>query len=172
MPNTFELIASSTVGATAVSSIEFTSIPQTYTDLVIKVSARDDNSPSQNGSYYIIYFNNSSSSYSARFLRGNGSTVISSTFAQYAGNATTTALTASTFNNDEIYIPNYTGSNNKSYSSDSVVETNATGAFATLIAGLWSNTAAITSIKLEAANAGSNKFVQYSTFYLYGVKNA
>ena len=172
MANTFELIASSTVGATAVSSIEFTSIPSTYTDLIVKVSARNDDSASASGSYYIVYFNSSGTSFSSRFLRGTGSAVTSSTFAQYAGNSTTTGQTASTFSNDEIYIPNYAGSTNKSYSADSVVENNATGAFATLIAGLWSNTAAITSVKIEAANAGVNKFVQYSTFYLYGVKNA
>ena len=37
---TFTKIASATVGSGGASSIEFTSIPSTYTDLVIKLSMR------------------------------------------------------------------------------------------------------------------------------------
>jgi hypothetical protein len=99
----------------------------------------------------------------------NGSASSSGSFAAYAGNSVTTGQTSSTFSNDSIYIPNYAGSAYKSYSADGVVENNATGAFATFNAGLWSNTAAITSITLTA---GVGSFVQYSNFYLYGVKNA
>jgi hypothetical protein len=57
--------------------------------------------------------------------------------------------TANTFGNTEFYIPNYTSSNYKSFSVDGVTENNATAAFA-LYAGLWSNTAAITSFRLNA----------------------
>ena len=171
MANTFELISSYTVSSPQIS-YTFSSIASTYTDLILKVSARDDNSASANGSYYRIYFNGSSSSYTAIYLRGTGSAVASGSFAQYAGNSVTTAQTSNTFSNDEIYIPNYAGSTNKSYSVDAVVENNNTGAFATLIAGLWANTAAITSVKIEAANAGANYFQANTTFYLYGVKNA
>lgn len=168
--STMKKIQSVTVGSGGAANIEFTSIPSTFDDLLIKVSSRSDDSASTSGSYYIIFFNGSSTSFTNRYLRGNGSAVSSATFAQYAGNSSTTGQTASTFSNDEIYIPNYAGSTNKSYSGDSVVENNATGAFQTFNAGLWSNTAAITSVKLEAANAGANKFVQYSTFTLYGIK--
>jgi hypothetical protein len=171
MATTYTLINKSILSGTQ-SSITFTAIPSTYTDLLIKVSARDDNSASANGSYYIIYFNGSSTSYSDIFLRGNGSSVGSGSFAQYAGNSVTTAQTSNTFSNDEIYIPNYAGSTNKTYSADAVVENNATGAFATFNAGLWSNTAAITSVKIEAANGGANLFQIGSSFYLYGIKNS
>ncbi len=71
-----------------------------------------------------------------------------------------------TFANGEIYIPNYTASVNKSVSIDSVTENNATSAIAALDAGLWANTAAITSINL---NGNNGNFVQYSTAYLYGI---
>ena len=120
MANTYVKIASTTVGATAVSSVEFTSIPSNYDDLLIKASTRNDDSASTSGSYYIIYFNSLATSYSARFLRGNGSAASSGTFAQYAGNSTTTGQTASTFSNDEIHIPNYAGSTNKSYNANIV----------------------------------------------------
>jgi hypothetical protein len=79
------------------------------------------------------------------------------------------SFTASTFANNEVTIPNYTSSNFKSYSVDSVTENNATQAYAIFVAGLWSNTAAITSITLGLSSAN---FVQYSTAYLYGIKNS
>jgi len=76
--------------------------------------------------------------------------------------------TASTFGNGQVYIPNYAGSNNKSTSADTVSEDNATLAYSALTAGLWSNTAAITSITIAAVT----NFAQYSTAYLYGISNA
>ena len=165
MPNTFTLIASNTVSS-AVSSITFSSIPATYTDLVIKMSARK-----ANNDYDIqLKFNGSSSSYSGRYLEGNGASASSGSYSSqsqaWTANASTNNQTASTFGNSEIYIPNYAGSNNKSWSADSVNETNGTTAYSALHAWLWSNTAAITSIEL---NANGSTFVQYSTFYLYGI---
>jgi hypothetical protein len=77
------------------------------------------------------------------------------------------SATASTFASADIYIPNYTSSDYKSISIDTVTEKNATDAYMRLTAGLWSNTAAITSIGLNCSASGN--FVQYSTFYLYGV---
>jgi hypothetical protein len=79
--------------------------------------------------------------------------------------------TANTFSSVSVYFPNYAGSANKSYSIDSLTENNAAGATATLQAGLWSNTAAINSMSFAAGN-GSGTFAQYTTAYLYGVKNA
>ncbi len=169
MPNTFTLIASSTVGAGGASSIDFTSIPQTYTDLVLKLSLR--NALSDVWDNADISFNGSTTTYTNLQLRGNGSTTTSAkSTTQPAVNywhVVSNNATASTFGNAEIYIPNYTGSVNKSVSIDSVTENNATSAADTLTAGLWGNTAAITSIKLQGN--GSN-FVQYSTAYLYGIK--
>ena len=78
--------------------------------------------------------------------------------------------TASTFGNTMLYIPNYTSSNNKSSSSDGVAETNATNVNMAMIANLWSNTAAITSIKLTPATGATLQ--QYSTATLYGIKNS
>ena len=61
MPNTFTLIASSTVGAGGASSIDFTSIPSTYTDLVIKASLRSDRNTGS-ATYLTITFNNDTGS--------------------------------------------------------------------------------------------------------------
>jgi hypothetical protein len=167
MANTFELIASTTLGS-AQANIDFTSIPSTYTDLCLKFSART--AQAEVATWLKIAFNGSAASFSSRYLVGNGSAASSNTLAQYGGDGVSANATASTFSNVEIYIPNYAGSANKSYSVDSVTENNATSAFALLIAGLWSNTAAINQITLTP-NTGAN-FVQHSSAYLYGVKNA
>jgi len=168
MPNTFTLIASSTVGAGGASSIDFTSIPSTYTDLVLVCSLRVSRASVVNNT--VIKFNGSSTSYSERVLYGNGSSAGSYSDTQIYDVNNAANSTASTFANSQFYIPNYAGSTNKSVSNDSVSETNATAATAQLVAGLWSNTSAITSISLTDYS-GTN-FVQYSTAYLYGVKNA
>ena len=78
--------------------------------------------------------------------------------------------TASTFGNGDIYIPNYAGSNYKSASADTVSENNASTGYDDMTAGLWSNTAAITSIAISSFT--SSTIIQYSTFYLYGIKNS
>jgi hypothetical protein len=80
----------------------------------------------------------------------------------------TSDATANTFGNSSIYIPNYSGATNKSYSADGVNETNATQAFQELDASLWSNTASITQVTLSVENGN---FVQYSSATLYGVKS-
>jgi hypothetical protein len=165
MANTYEAIATVTVGSGGAANIEFTSIPGTYTDLAVKLSGR---STTSDADMYISY-NSNTSNYSRRVLRGNGSAASSTSGSdRYIGTIDSSGETASTFANWEIYVPNYAGSNNKSYSIDSVYENNATQAFQYLVSGLWSDTSAITSIKLEFIAAGT--FAQYSTATLYGIK--
>jgi hypothetical protein len=171
MPNTFELIASSTVGSGGAASIDFSSIPSTFTDLVVKCSIRDTTGGV--GAYLYLRFNNDSgTNYSTRTIEGNGASA-----ASYANTAQNKMLlwntngggaTASTFGNAELYVPNYLSSNQKSVSFDTVAETNATTQYMDLVAGIWTGTAAINRITL-LPDAG---FAQYSTAYLYGVKNA
>jgi hypothetical protein len=120
-----------------------------------------------------MQFNGSTSGYVQRTIIGSGSAVNSYSDTSEIGfmYVTTSSDTANTFNNTEIYIPNYAGSNNKSVSIDNVTENNATAAAAVLTAALWSNSAAINRVYLQIAN-GVGTFAQYSTAYLYGVKNA
>jgi len=167
MPNTFTLIASSTVGPGGASSIDFTSIPQTYTDLLVKVSARNSDTGTANNLY--VGFNGVNTNQSARKLVGTGSSASTSSDGNIILNMVASSATSNIFNNAEIYIPNYTGSQNKSVSIDSVNENSATDATSRIEAGLWSSTAAITSINLTGQ---SGNFVQYSTAYLYGIKNS
>jgi hypothetical protein len=169
MATTYTLISSVTVGSGGAANIEFTSIPATYTDLVVKLSGRNSNSGDDR---FEIQFNNLSTNLSQRRLYGTGSTANSDAPAgaiQPTG-ISQDAYTANTFGNTDIYIPNYASSNNKSLSVDAVTENNATTAYQMLVAGLWSASAAITSIKLIPMSSGN--FKQYSTAYLYGISNA
>jgi hypothetical protein len=176
MANTYTLISSVTVGSGGASEITFSSIPNTYTDLLVKLSGR----LSQTGGAYDgfnIKFNNTTSNWSSRTLSGNGSSASSGsetgTYGSRFLGINIDGSTASTFGNLEVYIPNYAGSSYKSVSSDSVTENNDTGAFIRLGAGLWSDTSAITSLTLYNQDyTPSNAFAQYSTAYLYGISNA
>lgn len=161
-------IATTTVGSGGSANIEFTSIPGTYTDLLIKFSLRDNYAAA--GSNILMTFNSSTTSYSEKLLLGTGAVAtFASQSASYIGYMYSTGATgtANTFGNGEVYIPNYAGSNNKSVSADTVQETNDTTAYIGLTAGLWSNTAAITSIKLAPYGT---LFSQYSTATLYGIR--
>ena len=166
MPANYVLIERIELNASA-ASVTFSNIPQSgYTDLKVVASTRDTRSNVANG--LILQFNGSSTGFTSRVIEGSGASAYSFTDTQgLTGENTSATATSNTFSSTECYIPNYTSSNNKSFSFDSVTENNATTAYADLGAGLWSNTAAITSITLTSLNSAS--FVQYSTFSLYGL---
>ena len=165
MANTFELIASYSASG-SVSSIDFTSIPATYTDLCVKLSLRSSTTDN-----VIMSINSSSTPFTYKLLEGDPGG--SPTAASYNGTTgrigNVVAATSNTFSSLDVYIPNYAGSTNKSYSADAVSEGNTVGTYPDLTAGLWSNTSAITALGFTLS---SSNFVQYSTAYLYGVKNA
>jgi hypothetical protein len=173
MPITYFKIASVTVGSGGAASIDFTSIPSTYTDLVLKLSTRGARADVWD--YIRVTFNgNTNSIYSYRYLEGSGSAASSGNNAaaappQIIGVTSGSTATASTFGNAEIYIPNYAGSTNKSISVDSVGETNATTIYMNLVASLFASTAAISEISLKPSSTAAT-FLQHSTATLYGIK--
>jgi hypothetical protein len=170
MPNTMTLISAVTVGSGGASSIDFTSIPGTYTDLLLKVSGR----ATINETGFSLQFNGntSTSNYSYRTLKGSGAAASSSSetsLGYIGGRIDPSTYTANIFNNYELYVPNYAGSAQKCVSVDSVNENNSNAADSMIVAGLWNQTSAITSIKLYVV-AGS--LAQYSTAYLYGINKS
>jgi hypothetical protein len=173
MATTFVKIQTVTVGTPALT-ITFTSIPQTYTDLKIVLSGRSDRS-SGTQSDLQFRFNGASANYSYRNVTSNGSSAASAnasgaSFASLGAQPQDTD-TASVFGSAELYIPNYTSANYKSYSAEGVRENNATSGFLGMIAGLWSDTAAITSVTFYTESNTQN-FKQYSTATLYGIKSS
>jgi hypothetical protein len=150
------------------SSIEFTSVPQFYSDLIILASVRDDRNVIANGFNLIV--NGSTANSSGRNLYGSGSSTASlSLSSEQLVNSGT--ATASTFGNMSIYIPNYSVNGvNKSFSIDAVSETNGTEAYQSIFAGLWAGTAPITSIGISMdSQFGGSNFVAGSSISLYGI---
>lgn len=174
MANTYIQIGSTvTVGVLGASSIDFTSIPSTYTDLVLKVSARSLRPIEIRDEMQLRFNNDSGSNYSYKNIRGSGSAAISqsgsSTTAIIRDDMPAAGATASTFSSHEFYIPNYAGSTQKSVSIDATMENNATESYMYLTAGLWTGTAAINRITLTPE---VSTFAQYSTATLYGISKS
>ena len=160
MPKTYEPIATNTLGS-ATASVAFSSIPSTYTDLVLIVSGTVSAS-----SYFTFRFNSDTgSNYSETSLYGDGSTANSTrnsnqTYMLIGGIRTTqTTIITSIMN----YSNSTTNKTAISRSSNAAVEAAAT-------VGLWRNTAPITSI--ICGTGGANTFQAGSTFTLYGIKAA
>ena len=158
------LVSTVTVGAGGASSIEFTNIPQTGKDLLVLLSLRNDSSGAQN----IRFNSDGGDNYEYIRQRGNGSTVSVFSSVPFTTDgidfygAVETAYTANTFSNASIYVSNYTVSQHKSVSIDTVSENNGTLAFQEITAGLWRNNNAITTCTVRLGTS-----VQHSTASLY-----
>ena len=169
MANTYYLIASNTIGSGGASSVTFTSIAQTYTDLKLVISSRSVAADTSDGLYLKI--NTSASSFLQSRVYGSGTAVTSNqtptnivTLDDAANN------TANVFGSADIYLPYYTASTNKAYYAYSVEEQNGTASYIQLLSGLWNGTAAITEINLYYGS--TSNIAQYSSFSLYGIKNS
>jgi hypothetical protein len=166
MANTLIPIQTVTVGSGGASSIDFTNIPQNYTDLLVVYSLRSTYASDSNTIY--ISFNGSTSSFSDKGIYGNGASAASNSSARNIGALPAATATANTFSNGQVYIPNYTSSNYKSFSVDNVQENNVTATYTDLRAGLWSNNAAINQVTIIS---NVNNLAQNSTATLYGISN-
>ena len=161
---TMSLIEHIEVGSGGAASIEFTSIPATYTDLYIKISARSSRVATDDGG--LLKFNGSTSGFTNRRLYAVPSVGSNTASTGFFGLIGGTSITANAFGSSSIYIPNYRLSVAKSFSSDSVVENNSSTFFADLVAGHWSTTDPITSISIYAQNSN---LVEFSSATLYGI---
>jgi len=157
----YEVISTQTLG-TAVTSVTFSSIPQTYTDLVV-VANHDVTADAVTG----VQFNgDTASNYSATYLWGQGTVANSGRETSAASAFAFYGSAASGFAQVIIQVMNY--NNATTYKSFISRETDA--AVETLVVvGLWRSTAAITSLVLLRR---SGNFATGSTFTLYGIKAA
>ena len=174
--NSYESIATVTVGSGGSSTISFTSIPSTFKHLEIRAIARDARAIS--GANPINMSFNSDTTYTnyrQHYLYGDGSTAGAGTLqasGSYAsgGDSAGASTAASIFAVNIISILDYTNTNkNKVSRVLHGIDTNGGGQIV-LDSSLWLNTAAITQIDLTAKS--STGFVQYSQFALYGIKGA
>jgi hypothetical protein len=169
MATTYELIDKTILGSSQ-AIVTFTIIPQTFTDLKLVYSARTNEVTAAAIGY--ISFNNSSSNFTNTSIQGSGSgTPASFSIARFAAYAPGTTNTANTFSNGEIYIPNYTVLQPHSFSGDASVENNGTEGYNDMFANLWSPSTAAEINRIDLATTASD-WLQYSSFYLYGIKNS
>lgn len=173
MANTYTLIASNTLSSSA-ASVTFSSIPNTYTDLVLRCSLRDSGTSGTSQQQVRVRINgDSNASYSRRNLKGVGSTASSGSgtgntsiagfFAPDAG------ATSNTFNNFEVYIPNYTVTQQRQVSVFNAFENNsATVNEINATAALYTTTTAITSLYIDTVSG----MLTGSSLWLYGIKNS
>ena len=168
-----ELIGTATVGAGGETSIAFTAIPQTYTDLYVVYSTRTSTSSWDPSAFY--FNTDTAGNYEMLMLYADANGVGSATNASYLSQYNNWAIfwmqpsvfTANTFGSTSVYIPNYAlTAQYKSVSTDNVTENNSATAARQIGAGLWRSNSAINAITL-APYGGT--FVEHSTASLYGI---
>jgi hypothetical protein len=175
VPSSYESIATVTVGSGGSANVEFTSIPSTYTHLQLRWIARGADA-SNNRNCNINFNSDTGSNYAFHTLAGDGSSASSSATTTTTGflgqRMPAASATASIFGAAVIDILDYTNTNK--YKTARIVSSfddngGTFGGIVRFISGLWMNTNAITSIKLQM-NVGN--IAQYSQFALYGIKGA
>lgn len=173
MANTFTAISTVTVGSGGTTSISFSSIPQTYSDLLVLFSLRED---TDDRNVKLTFNSSSSSIYSGKYLMGSAGTNYTgtdtnNTYFTIVTGAVASPATVNTFGNSLLYIPRYTSTSyNKSIRIDTTNENADSGnSGCAIYAGVWASTSAISGITFTP---WASKFVQYSTATLYGIKNS
>lgn len=164
MPATYDKIASFSVSSSgSISTFTLSSIPATYTDLVLICNATANPGPE-----FLMRFNSdTAANYSTTLLTGNGTSAASNR----STNATTIrindGLTTNVISNQIVNIMNY--SNTTTFKT-TISRSNSTPDAAQTIVGLYRSTAAINSITILFDR--SSTFNSGSTFTLYGILKA
>ena len=171
MANTYSLI-SSNVLTTATASVTFSSIPATYTDLILRATARSSVAGVFSDLVTTINNDTTSANYAHTYLNGQNTTAYSGRGNERVNDSLTgDNATASTFSSFEYYIPSYTVSQFKPFSIITNIENNSSTDWAeTAVAYLYRSNTAISTIKIAPPSAVN--FVSGSSFYLYGLKSS
>lgn len=173
---TYELIASTTLSSPT-TTITFSSIPQTYTDLLIRFNIRNDVAGGGTYNVALRINGNSGTNYFTQRLYGSGSSVSgfigNSETQTLAGQSNAAGDTANTFTSNEFYLANYKSTAGRFMGTTiSAGENNSVAAYSFLAMNYIANiTSAVTSIDILQTGVTYN-FVQYSSAYLYGISNA
>jgi hypothetical protein len=166
MPATYDPIATQTVGS-AVSSVTFSSIPSTYTDLVLVTSSTNDSGTSPSGVVFQLN-GDTGSNYSTTVLYADGSTANSNRttndvyiYATWLGGGTSGTIVTG--------ISHFMNYANTTTNKSVLIRYSNSSAEVDASVSLWRNTAAINSISIFS---GTRQYKTGSTFTLYGIKAA
>ena len=176
MANTHNVI-SSQVLSSASSSVVFSSIPQTYTDLVLRITARSTTSATNLDWFHVTINSNTGGYYSWVRILGNGASGSANrqdsttpTSGSYFGYLQGDGTTANSFSSIEMYFADYA---NSSYDKPIQIFSQTTNAASTTSytsqhSNLFIQSTAISSLSITTQTT----FASGSTFVLYGIKNS
>ena len=170
-PGSYESLQTVTVGAGGASSIDFTSIPGTYTHLQIRFIGKSSNQATAADNLAFRFNSDTGGNYTRHYLDGSGTSATAGANTGvsqvYSTISQSSATYPSTFGVGVLDILDY-GNTNKYTTTRALsgVDFNGTGGAIQFTSGLWLNTAAITNINIRAL---SGNLTQYSEFSLYGM---
>jgi hypothetical protein len=167
MPKTYEPIQTQTLTGTA-ATVDFTSIPQTYTDLIL-VSQVDFDSQ---GNLTFRLNSDSGTNYSYTHLSGNGTSASSSRGGTLSVGLCTITAEFTTTLGDGVSITQFMNYSNTTTNKTVISRSNTTSLGTSLSVSLWLSTAAISTITLAKNLGFTGTFQSGSSFTLYGVKSA
>ena len=168
--SSYESISTVTV-TSSVSTIDFTSIPATYTHLQIRGIGRCSIANTGGSNFGVRFNSDTGSNYTYHKMQGNGSVMDAGGSANtnqvyFADNIINNSNAASIYSGFIIDILDYKNTNKyKTVRGLAGQDINGSGYFG-LSSGVWQNTNAVTSINLVP----SGNFIQYTQFALYGIK--
>ncbi len=169
--NSYESIATVSIGSGGAATATFSSIPSTFKHLQVRLITRNDRANTLDG-LYMRFNSDSGTNYSDHFLRGSGSAVdanadVSSAY-MLMGTVAASSATASVFSGGIIDVLDYADVNKyKTVRNLLGYDANGSG-YVGLFSGNWRSTSAVTSITLGSTNGSG--FLQNSQFALYGIK--
>ena len=163
MPATYDKIATQTVTGSAATTVTFSSIPATYTDLVIIWNGSNAGGSGQNT--HINFNSDTASNYSRTYLLGDGSSAAS------GRNSNQTEYQPAGLYPDSSFIINIFNYANTTTFKTVMTRSNVPSVYTVATVGLWRKTPeAIHTVAI--GTAGVNNLSIGSTFTLYGIKAA
>jgi hypothetical protein len=174
MPSTYKLLASAT--PSGVYSVTFSDIPQTYTDLSIRLNIRSSSAAHLEQPEARLNNYGGFPTYSGKTLgantNGSSTNIFGSTDSMntiYCGNIPAASATANIFSNTELYISDYSSPNRKMISVVATSEENANNRGSLQVKGVsWAGSVAVTAFYITM----SGTFVSGSIIDIYGIKNS
>lgn len=170
MALTYEPIATHTATG-SLSDVAFSSIPSTYTDLLMVVTGRG--LVSANSVLIQAYLNNdTNTNYSHNYFRGDGSSVETGRGNNNAGAFLGYLPAASVANSIGTVIFNVMNYSNNTTNKTILSRTNGTttSTYAGAYVSLWRSTSVVSIVNV--ATYGVGNFESGTTFTLYGIKAA
>ena len=166
--NSYESIATVTVGSGGSSSISFSSIPATYTHLQIRALTSNASYSTSSASLY-LNSDTTAGNYRNHYLFGSGSSAAAGTDGNSAGNGMMGSGMSTGPAAWVIDLLDYKDTNKyKTIRLLNGWDANGSG-YVWFGSNLWMNTAAVSTFTITT---GVGTFAEYSSFALYGIKGA